>query len=358
MLAGFENLLSSIHPVTKKTAYGLAAFYAENDRMRDADAVLDWITDKHIQAHGFAHSTTLDHLLKVVEIFRNWSRESDAAAYLERILLAVESRTFPKGPSNNKPENLIVIPDDELSGLGTRNQTSATSQPGLEMFVPPDGPSDPNTLNHHLDMAASGAGGPDAVEQHLFHLIEHCEQYPRELLTHGLRCRTALIQHFERTNDAEKLNEMLDQAQDAFSKLTDSEQPKSLAFFEACIDLIKCFVKAERYDIGDDMFNQIQCDMAESSGIAAAQQINFLERIGLFYQGGCSSSKASSWFQRALVVCYARYGARSEHAKRLETAIEKGYYELYVPKEDTVHPGAELATGTRALVIGLGDWLG
>lgn len=43
-LAGFENLLSSTNLDIKAIAYRLASFYAKNDRMKDADAVFDWVT--------------------------------------------------------------------------------------------------------------------------------------------------------------------------------------------------------------------------------------------------------------------------------------------------------------------------
>ena len=62
--------------------------------MKDVDAVFDWVTDRHIQSYGFAHSKAIDHLLKVVEMFRNWSRAAGAVTYLEQILQAMENRTF------------------------------------------------------------------------------------------------------------------------------------------------------------------------------------------------------------------------------------------------------------------------
>ena len=60
------------------------------------------------------------------------------------------------------------------------------------------------------------------------------------------------------------MNEALDQAQQAFWGILHSDQQKARALFEACIDLTKWFVKAERYQAGDDMFIQLQSDMVET----------------------------------------------------------------------------------------------
>ncbi|RDL35501.1 uncharacterized protein BP5553_07432 [Venustampulla echinocandica] len=42
-LSGFRHLLSLTHDYTVKTAYQLAAFYANNGRMSNADEVLKWV---------------------------------------------------------------------------------------------------------------------------------------------------------------------------------------------------------------------------------------------------------------------------------------------------------------------------
>jgi hypothetical protein len=44
-LSGFRHLLSLTHEYTVKTAYQLAAFYANHNRMSDADEVLKWVSE-------------------------------------------------------------------------------------------------------------------------------------------------------------------------------------------------------------------------------------------------------------------------------------------------------------------------
>ena len=52
--------------------------------------------------------------------------------------------------------------------------------------------------------------------------------------------------------------------------------------------MTKWFVKAGRYQAGDDMFIQLQSDMVETPRLDDGQVITLLERIGLFYQAkGC-----------------------------------------------------------------------
>ena len=52
VLEGYENLLSPTHEDTNKVAYALANFYAECDRMADADKVLENVSRKHIVRYG------------------------------------------------------------------------------------------------------------------------------------------------------------------------------------------------------------------------------------------------------------------------------------------------------------------
>lgn len=56
------------------------------------------MTDRHIEIYGLVHEQTTTHLLTVVEMFRNWSRETDAVIYLERVLLAIENGPFSRDP--------------------------------------------------------------------------------------------------------------------------------------------------------------------------------------------------------------------------------------------------------------------
>lgn len=250
--------------------------------MKDADAVFDWVTDRHIQSYGFAHSKAIDHLLKVVEMFHNWSRAADAVTYLEQILQAMENRTFSKDLPGNGPQNPILVPDDPYIETRMHSTTSASHQPYPHFSVPAAGPSKPATESQP-SMIAAETGNTETTESQPLCLIQYCEQYPGELATHALRCRTALLEHYDETGSEEKMDEALDQAQQAFWGILHSDQQKTRALFEACIDLTKWFVKAERYQAGNDMFIQLQSDMVGTSRLDDRQLITLLERIGLFY---------------------------------------------------------------------------
>lgn len=65
-------------------------------------------------------------------------------------------------------------------------------------------------------MIAAETGNTETTESQLLRLIQHCEQYPGKLATHALRCRTALLGHYDEADSEEKMNEALDQAQQAF----------------------------------------------------------------------------------------------------------------------------------------------
>lgn len=70
-LEGLEHLLSPTHEDTNTAAYHLAEFYFKQDRMKDADTVLNWMCEKHFERWGIGHQKTMVHLLHVSDLYNN-----------------------------------------------------------------------------------------------------------------------------------------------------------------------------------------------------------------------------------------------------------------------------------------------
>ncbi len=73
-LNGYTTLLSPVHKHTKAASYQLAIFYAEHDRMDNADRVLDWMSQNHVEHLGLRHQETIVHFFRIVELFNGWCR--------------------------------------------------------------------------------------------------------------------------------------------------------------------------------------------------------------------------------------------------------------------------------------------
>jgi hypothetical protein len=85
-LEGFHHLLSATHPETVSIAYQLASLFAVQSRMQEADTVIDWLNQAHLEDFGIHHARTWDHVFNVCDMFRNWGRPEQAAELLEQFL--------------------------------------------------------------------------------------------------------------------------------------------------------------------------------------------------------------------------------------------------------------------------------
>jgi len=115
-LAGFENLLSPTHEETAIAAYLLASFFANHDRMNEADKVLDWLGGNYIRRWGLNHEKTISHLLRVIELLQAWERLDDAMLLLRRILDSWDDLDSDEGPKIVSV-GTAAVQDTELEGV-------------------------------------------------------------------------------------------------------------------------------------------------------------------------------------------------------------------------------------------------
>ncbi|CZR60682.1 uncharacterized protein PAC_10578 [Phialocephala subalpina] len=333
-LSGFENLLSSTHKDTTTVAYRLASFYAQNDRMKDADAVLDHMTAKHIERFGAGGPETIDHLLYVVEMFYNWSRNEEAKEFLSRILSASMGE-----PRDNEDEATYAQSSNATaaSRMADNAQTGTNSQQPRRFGDPmcnADSELEPVIIDHELGVATRIiATNAKEAEPLLLRLISKCEKHPEDLAVQILRCRSALLYLYHKV-DREKMNEALDQSKEAFRKIMNSERPKTQVLLDAGVEIAKWHVRARRYVTADDMFIQIQADAVDTFGADDLRIMTLFRRIGLFYQSEGRWDDAEPWFQQALVACYKTMGEESVYTKRLEAALEKQHYDMESRRAD------------------------
>jgi tetratricopeptide (TPR) repeat protein len=326
-LSGFENLLSATHKVTTAVAYRLASFYAQNDRMKDADAVLDWVTGNHIERFGNRAVETVEHLLYVVEIFSNWSRNEDAMAFLSRIMDVLVEEV------KNTQDKAKPVRNTNSGNVDRTRPMPHQPRSSDDPMRTIDG-SEPVTIDLQLGVATGYINANHkAAEPLLLRLIEQCENHPKDLAVQILRCRSTLLRLYY-NEDRDKMNEALDQSRKAFWEVLNSKQEKTQSLSEAAAEVAKWYVKAGRYQTADDMFIQIQSDAVDTFGADNRRTISLFRSIGFFYQNEGRWDDAQPWFEQALVACYKAEGKESICVKRLEAALEKQHYDMSSPPPD------------------------
>ncbi|KAF3036224.1 hypothetical protein E8E12_007885 [Didymella heteroderae] len=330
-LEGFNSLLSTTHPETVAVAYKLASFFADHVRMQDADTVLDWLNQAHLDDFGLGHARTLDHILSVCDMFRNWGRPEQAADLLQQVLR--EADKDPAGPDTTHPPTIDHT--QRMEGTSAQRTTNLHPQEhDIPFSVPSDGPVAPSALRAQISQLTRGSETNQDAEAVLIRLMRHCEQYPDELLMYSLLCYPILLDYYEDRDDVVKKSDALDHAEQALWNVLQSTEKKTREILVACLQLTKRLVKAARYESADDIFSQIESEAQETFGTDEIRTIWFLENIGTFYQNEGRWQDAASRFEHALAARLSRYGERHESVRRLEDALENRYFETYVPSQD------------------------
>jgi tetratricopeptide (TPR) repeat protein len=313
-LDGFHNLLSTTDQKCVEVARKLAIFYAEHERIREAELIFDWLTEAHVQEFGRADRKTYDYLLSVVRFYQDQHRPREAAALLDRIILTCEENKDQAA----RPKHPEV------------NIAAQTSQSGYEHQVShlPENASGTAWLYEGLDEIESAQPGDESVDEVWNDLLKRCEDLPEQLTSHSLLVHTALVKHQAQSGHTRKLNEAIEQADRVINRLLHSNQLKTDDLYDSCVRLAKEFAKAGRYSSANKAFSRIESDAQDSSSFDPARRIELLKSIGIFYQNEGRWEDAAPRFEQALAASLSLYCTGNHEVRRLETALENRHYSV------------------------------
>ena len=108
----------------------------------DADKVLNWMSEKHMERWGMAHENTLRHFLRVAELFSEWNRIDDATTFLYRVFDA-----WDKGDYDDPDPPQVNGHRKEPSATATRKAKTVDM---TRAFTETD---DPARVNYQLGLA-------------------------------------------------------------------------------------------------------------------------------------------------------------------------------------------------------------
>jgi hypothetical protein len=323
-LAGFENLLSPTHEYTNAVGYALAIFYAEHDRMDDADLVLNWMGQNHVERWGLDHQKTMTHFLHVAELFNSWSRNDDATTFLYRILDAWDKHISTGARDNPtlNPEPHRVAQPQVIPLQPTPRQSRPEDM--TRAFAETD---DPRRVDYQLGLAnARVATNDETIEPLLLRLIEQCEKHPRKLASQILQARCALVDLYRRLGDDEQATSALWQAQKALETVLASTTTKTEPLLNSCIEVARLHIKDDYSEVAEDMLQRIGDKAEDTFGTDHNVTIEILVCIGKIYQRGNMWTYAQPWFERALAASMTANGLENAMTKRLEVALENQHY--------------------------------
>ena len=331
VLEGYENLLSPTHEDTNKVAYALATFYAEHNRMGDADKVLEAVSRKHVERYGVKDRETLQQVLHVVELLNAWNRPADALAYLARSKYLLDISTDRNGTSSRdkgKARRRVKTPK--------RGGVTPLSLNEIANDIIKD--ADPTTIRYGLETARAHVAARDGAAVALLVVITRlCQADPKGLVFENLEARSELLKLYQSSGAVlENIGSFQEAWQTASTVWTtydwDPKCFKSIKMMEACMKLAGVFLKAKFLQEAKDIFRKVEDKATVLYGCEDERTIWVLISIGLLYQNVRGWRDAEAWFQQALAFSYTAYGDNDGITRSLETSLEKQHFS-YVSDE-------------------------
>lgn len=322
-LSGFRHLGGSTDKCTLRTAYQLASLYAKLSRMEDANRVLQWALESHVDKWTMDHPRTIAHKMQVVELYHSWSMGKSAVALIGNLFEALDQYSEKTGTHT-------IVVDDEGDTYSEQDSRNGDGDSGDDVRTN-DQIETRVDSQLHLDGVWLDFHTP-TMEHLLSRLIVQCEKHPKDLATHSLKARFMLLKFHEKMHQpGTALTVAKEALQTLLRIMSEQEGPppvkvlqiaQELAFFylehgspDKC-ERILCWLagKLERENPGGDHF---RVDLAQSA-------LSFIIMVACKHQqrDGGGWRDASPWFERAYSLVIGLGDPGGSLARTVEKTIK------------------------------------
>lgn len=322
-LAGCQFLLSPTHEYTKQLTYHLAQFYANHDRMKDADTLLDSMSDSIVSQAGMRNENLTRHLLKISGLLRQWRRIEEAKAFGMAVFDLIYASQY-------EPEGLAAATSTRIPHINYTKLSLSKTQPARDpqdFVLPLDNPI---LMDSQLSLAMTYVEAKEAgVEMSLLALIRKCEEEPQRLAAQLLEATSALVELYEKLGDSTNLDEALKKSKDSLWNFSIQDYQSLVHLPQVAVEAAKVHAKHGRHDSAVAMFKKIESDAARAFGEEDDGLISLLIGNGTWFHDQGRWRDGRPRFEQALSAALGKHGKRCELIKRLERTLEDRYHAPY-----------------------------
>jgi hypothetical protein len=315
-LSGYERLLSPTHDKTLQLAYQFAEFYAKQDRMLQADEVLDWMNRKIVHQWGLSHQKSNAHFFRVSNMYRRWARDEDARVLIQRL-----TETLSRPSTITSVTSLIESPMPSIQSLLTHGRSSTVNSTTAKSTVE----QTLKLLEAQLLDTYSGVD-PSVLKAQLLDLMETCEQNLEKLHTQLLKAAAILVQVSQSVDEEPEAKALREDASAAcLSVLQDHEGPIDLSTVEAIVNVASNLVT-----IADDhshrtterVLERLYSRAEEDFAADPRESVVTLLQIARMYASNDAWDTARLWLQHAMSNSISLYCSHHSFVKNLETILK------------------------------------
>ncbi len=321
-LGGLKTLLSPTHNTTKALAYRVAEFYAQNGRMSDADAVLNWMGQKHIERWGIEDEKTISHVVYAADMLCRWSRPEDAVT-----LIYGAMEIYEKIVGCAKACELIDLFDRTDSRQHQLTLNDSVRLQNRFDYGNSTQTEEERQIQYQLCLAKAYTKAEDKIAESLLTgLITQCSNRSKTLTVQAFDARYSLLDYYSRVNRRDKLDVALAEAQVAVRSAFASQGERSLSLLRSTSNIAYSHVKAGLLEVAEDLLIEIVSVAEETFGANGRNTISILIDFGTFYEMAQRWADARPYFEHALAASMKATGRHSAQTKNLEAALENEHY--------------------------------
>ncbi|KAK3998173.1 hypothetical protein QBC44DRAFT_376039 [Cladorrhinum sp. PSN332] len=330
VVEGYRHILGATHQGSVKAGYALASFYAEDNRMVEADEILEDVSQSFLAYLGPEHKSTYQHVLHTVELLNSWNRQDDGLAFLAQF------RSLPRTGTGS------VIPVHSAGGENTSSkgkdvdrgypESSGMSIPQLTTLVAADGSA--ASLDLALGVARPHIAANDESVEILLQAIVNQSSRDPDLVIQHFKARADLLRLYANLGKASERSEKFDEAHVVFWKFWwdldwDREKFRSVECMEACMQLAVSMLKGNFSVWAMEIFEKVEAQAALLFGTNDERYVWISISVGLVYQNHFSGSWeiARGWFENACSAAMSTWSNDDGIVKSLQQALEIGHFQ-------------------------------
>ncbi|KAL6887091.1 hypothetical protein GGI43DRAFT_431531 [Trichoderma evansii] len=304
-----SRLLSPTDVKTNEIGYQLASFYAAKKRFSNADDILNWMTNRHLEHIGGGNSQTIVHVFHVISLLRRWERNEEANLLIYRLLESLQN-----------PEKRPVI-----SQISTGLEIVSYEMMG-ELLAP----GDEGKLTILLNVL-EGLARFDQNHGFLRHvmpqIIEKCDEFQETESNLAIHSRCILAKILADGTQYERARSILRSTGRPLKHKVDSKSMMDYPTLILVQRVAITFLEANDPEMCDRIIKRVVAIF--DTGLAAKKDsahylvlIDFLISTSLEIQKRCEWERIRPWIEQALSLSYFLYGRHHSRTKWIEKMLE------------------------------------
>lgn len=326
-VSGFRFLLSPTHEDTLRAGYRYAFFYANCAKMDEADAVLNWMSKKHVERWGSKHEKTYLHYTRMIQLLRSWGRKERAELLVYKLL------------DDTRNDDIDCLFDLVGERPGSQHRTLFADSDLEQALSKTD---DPDSLSHQLDkidlaIMTDITGLDNALEV----IVRVCEDKPDDMRMSLQACRAkcALAKLYHAAGRVKKTQQVLVSAKKSLEPLLlVGEEPVSRTTIDIAKRLSYLFFEEKDESSCTDVLDEVIASLEARRHVPDYEHevddaflLDFIQEIAFHFHELASWDICRYWMERGLNLATRLHGRKSSKARRFQAMLNKGAFTMRTP---------------------------